>query len=574
MKISLLGWMLIGLLGFGFSQTQKPNIIFLLTDDQRWDMLGVMGNPIIKTPNLDKLAGEGTLFENAYVTTAICWASRATIFTGQHTSRHGIGNGGAGSLSRAQVAKIYPSLLRQAGYRTGFIGKVGVGGVNSSDFDIQYEFDNKYEIKENGKVVGHVDTKMGDQAIDFLDKTSRSQPFNLNISFKAPHEDISDPRRFIPDPAFNGYYVDDVIPVTKTMDPAFFAALPEFLRNSLMRTRWNQRFATPEKYQETVKNHHRLLTGVDAVVGKLVAKLKAMDIYDNTIIVYMGDNGFFLGERGFAGKWMAYEHSIRVPLIVYDPRNSQNKRGIRRKEMALNLDIAPTLLSVAGVEIPKQMQGRNLLPLIANEVTEWRKEFYHEHPIDMSVIPKSRAIIGDRYKYIVYYEQNPPYEELYDYVNDPDEANNLIKSATHNSILADLKGRLAALQPAAASADEVPFLQKQLVYGCMNITDPKYNGSANVHVRESCEGSSGIFLSEAVKKIQINGASITIPMGFRHSIRITDIRGRLVFSASGEGAQEYSLSTLKNPGLYIVKVNFPEDPNIRMERVIYQIGTI
>ena len=171
----------------------------------------------------------------------------------------------------------------------------------------------------------------------------------------------------------------------------------------------------PEKYQESVRSYYRLITGVDDVVGNLMGKLEELGIIDNTIIVYMGDNGFYLGEHGMAGKWYAHEESIRVPLFIYDPRMPEKERGKRIDKMTLNIDVAPTLLSFADLEIPSGMQGKDLTSLYSGgQVKEpWRDEFFYEHTINIATIPKSIAVIGEEYKLIVYTELESDFEEFY-----------------------------------------------------------------------------------------------------------------------------------------------------------------
>lgn len=442
--------------GHGQAAGGRPNLVFLLTDDHRWDALGVMGHPIIKTPELDRLAGEGVLFRNAYVTTAICFASRASLFLSQYQTRHGLADFAA-EMSEAQQAGTFHALLRKAGYRTGYVGKWHVGSQNqASRFDFWDGYWASYEIKTGGVVTGHLTDHMGDRALDFLRTTARTQPFLLTVSFKAPHAQDEDPRQFIPAPRFAGLYAKDSIPVPPTGEPAFFQSLPAFLRDprSEMRLRWNLRFSGT-KLPESTRNYYRLITGVDEVVGRIRSELARMGAAENTVIVFMGDNGMFLGERGYADKWLPYEPSIRVPLILYDPALPARLRNQGREEMVLNIDIAPTLLSLAGLPIPASMQGNSLLPLARAERTSWRSEFYYEHPWTNGAIPTSEALVGRRYKYIRYPGQVPAYEELYDYRQDPWERYNLVGSPAHKAALDSLRQRHAILKPSVAKDDRI-----------------------------------------------------------------------------------------------------------------------
>jgi arylsulfatase A-like enzyme len=422
----------------------KPNIIFLLTDDQRWDTMGCMGNRIIQTPNLDNMAENGVLFKNAFVTTAICCTSRASIFNGQYARRHGI-NDFSTDFSEEQLSKTYPMMLRDAGYKTGFVGKYGVGANLPADrFDYWRGIGGqpKYEHTDENGNYKHLTQIMEEQSIEFLQSCSQDQPFCLSVSFKAPHVQDGDPRQFIYDPAYKDLYKDAVIPVPKTADDKYFMAFPEFFtKDNEARRRWEIRFSTPEKYQESVKGYYRLITGVDVAVGRIRDELDRLNMSDNTIIMLLGDNGFYLGEHSMAGKWYGHEESIRVPLVVYDPRLPKDNRGQKREEMALNIDIAPTILSMVGLDIPDSMQGFDLMPLIRGEHPKWREEFLYEHLFTHPRIPKSEGVVTRQFKYLRYIEQDPVYQELYDLASDPYEENNLAGNENYSEILDNLRDR-------------------------------------------------------------------------------------------------------------------------------------
>ncbi|NIA32014.1 MAG: sulfatase-like hydrolase/transferase [Actinobacteria bacterium] len=422
----------------------KPNIIFLLTDDQRWDTMSCMGNKIIKTPNMDALARDGVLFKNAFVTTSICCVSRASIFLGQYARRHHI-NDFKTDFTAEQLSQTYPMLLKKNGYRIGFIGKYGVGKKIPAD---RYDFwkgisgQPVYEQKDENGNPKHLTKIMGDQALEFLSDADRNKPFCLSISFKAPHVQDGNPRQFIYDPAFKDYYKDATIPVPETADPKYYEAFPAFFKkNNEGRRRWQIRFSTPEKYQESVKSYYRLITGVDMVVGKIREALAKQKLDKNTVIILLGDNGFYLGEHGLAGKWFGHEESIRVPLIIYDPQLPPQLRGQKRDEMALNIDIAPTILSLAGVQIPQSMQGRDLMALIKGNARNWRHDFLYEHLFKHPAIPKSEGVVGERFKYLRYIDQKPVYEELYDLKNDPHEEKNLAAEKEYAPVLQKMRKR-------------------------------------------------------------------------------------------------------------------------------------
>jgi arylsulfatase A-like enzyme len=412
----------------------RPNIIFLLTDDHRADALGAAGNRIIQTPNLDKLANDGIRFSNAFVTTSICCVSRASIFSGQYMRRHGIDNFGT-SFSDEAWSRSYPALLKAAGYKTGFIGKFGVGvekDMPKETFDYWKGFggQGRYETEdENGNFI-HLTEKMGNQAIEFIRSFAGDDPFCLSVSFKAPHCQDGDPRQFIFDPEYKDLLASVEIPPEPTNQDSFYEIFPEEWRqDNEARERWKIRFSTPEKYQEMVKGYYRLIYGVDVVVGRIRAELEFLGLAGNTVIIFTGDNGFYLGEHGLAGKWYGHEESIRVPMMIYDPRKPG--RGTVLSQMVLNIDVAPTILEISGIEKPRGMQGESLVKLTDGESTDWRNEFFYEHYIlksrDICIIPGSEGVVGEDYKYIRYMKEPGKYiyEELFDRNNDSSEIDNL-----------------------------------------------------------------------------------------------------------------------------------------------------
>ncbi len=447
--------MLMGLFGrtAAAAQPGPPNIVFLLTDDQRWDTLRCMGNPIIQTPNIDRLAEQGVVFTNCFVTTSICMTNRACIFTGQYTARHGVWSFST-SFTPEQLRWTYPGRLKQAGYYLGFIGKWGVGKPPEDlfDYDQGWPGQNRYFHQQDGQTV-HLTRIMSDQAMEFFDGLPEDRPFCLSISFKAPHCQDGHPDQFLYDPELEPLYQDVTIPPAPLSEPEFFAALPEFMRQSENRVRWQIRFSTPEKYQEMVKGYYRLISGVDRVVGRVRKKLREKGLEGNTVIIFSGDNGFYLGERGFAGKWLAHEVSIRVPLVVFDPRLPAEKRGQRREEMALSIDLAPTILALADAPIPEQVQGESLLPLIQGHKTPWRTEFFYEHLFKHARIPASEAVRDQRFKYIRYVESDPLYEELYDLKADPHEAHNLAPLPEYRAKLDQMRRRWQVWHERAATSD-------------------------------------------------------------------------------------------------------------------------
>ncbi|HVV01810.1 MAG TPA: sulfatase [Verrucomicrobiae bacterium] len=428
------------------SSSQRPNILFILTDDQRWDTMGCAGNKIIHTPEMDRLARDGVRFDNAFVTTAICAASRASIFTGLYERTHRFTFRTPPLAPRFCLAS-YPALLRRAGYRTGFVGKLGVdlGGTTNRDamFDSCVPLHRTpYWKKQPDGSERHLTDIEGDNAIAFIESTSADQPFCLSVSFNAPHAEDNDPKQYYWQHECDDLYKDAVMPVPWTMTDEFFSHLPIFLQTSESRVRWHWRFDEPAKFQDMVKGYYRMISGVDMVIGRIRKALDDKGVADNTVIIFTGDNGYFLGERGFADKWYIYEYSIRVPLIVYDPRAPASRRGVVEHPDALNVDLAPTMLDLAGVRVPSSMQGRSLVPLLKGSTPkDWRTEFFYEHLFDHERIPKSEGLRTDRWTYVRWFQEKPMVEELYDHTADFDEAHDLSKVPKYADLLAQMRQR-------------------------------------------------------------------------------------------------------------------------------------
>jgi arylsulfatase A-like enzyme len=431
-------------------QTSSPNIILLVTDDQRYDALGCAGNPIIHTPVMDDLAARGIRFDQAFATTPICAASRASIFLSRYERAHGF-TFTKPPLSYTLMENSYPALMRKSGYHTGFIGKFGIKvekGAIEAMFDPFHSTAYPYFKEVDGKK-RHLTDIHGDQALSFLRERPADRPFCLSLSFWAPHaEDNSTRQYFWPD-SCNKLYRDNVIPPPPTSEPEFFEALPDFFKNSFNRVRWFWRFDTPEKYQEMVKGYYRMISGVDRVIGRIREELVRQGIDQDTVIILTSDNGYFLGERGFAGKWLMHEPSIRVPLIVFDPKLPESHAGRVLNEPALNLDLAPTLLDLAGLSVPDEMQGLSLRPVIEGRKHPRRTQVFCEHLWDHPQIPQTECIRTGEWKYIRYM-RHLEYEELYNLADDPDERQNLANDPEQASRLKNLRQRCREMAKSAA----------------------------------------------------------------------------------------------------------------------------
>ena len=421
------------------NEQERPNLLFIITDDQRYDMMGIV-NPILDTPNMDQLAAEGIRFDNAFVTTPICAASRASLLTGLVERTHQ-STFGTPPLAKRFADMSYPVLLRNDGYRTGMIGKFGVKtepGAEEEMFNVFESFQAAPYIREQDDgSMRHLTDITADRAIEFLRAPDPSSPFALTLSFNAPHADDGDERQFIWPESMDEKYSDLVIPEPPLSDAAFFDALPEFLKDaSLNRIRWYWRFDTADKAEAMTRGHYRMISGVDAAIGRVMAELESLGVADNTVIILMGDNGYFLGERGYAGKWLPYELSIRVPLVVFDPRTKNDVTGTIPSLPALNIDIAPTLLDLAGLDIPEDMQGRSMVPVLKGQAPpDWPQAQFYTY----WGTPNHYGIRTDRYTYVKV-AGHPV--ELFDREADPDQVHNVAGTAGYEEVCARLEVEL------------------------------------------------------------------------------------------------------------------------------------
>ncbi len=436
--------------------TKHPNIVFLLADDLRKDAVGFMGNSVVKTPNLDSLARKSFVFENAYVTTSLCAASRASILTGQYGARHGIVDF-IDKLDQKALSNTYPAILKANGYQTAFVGKYGVGNPTQSEIEVLFddwkgfEGQGNYWVPTDGNTYKHLTRKLEEEAIQFLETRDTTKPFCLSVSFKAPH--VENINEFTPDPEYQRAYWDDSIPPPRHGTTEDYQLFPEFFRkNSESRSRWKTRFPTYEVYRENVKKYYRLITGLDRAVGEIIRQLDKEHLLENTVIIFASDNGFFLGEHGLAGKWFEHRESIEVPFFIYDPRETLSTKK-KISVTALNIDIAPTILALANLRIPNGMQGTDLTPILKNQKITPRDYFWYEQHFGYEgKIPKVQGIIGKRYKYVKYYEQ-PEYISLFDLKKDPYETKNLLYDKTYAKLIPELEAKYNAMKAEVSAKD-------------------------------------------------------------------------------------------------------------------------
>lgn len=420
---------------------RPPDLVFVLSDDQRHDFLGCAGHPVVLTPTIDRLARDGVRLRNAFVTTSICAASRATLFTGLVERTHGF-TFGKPPIHRTWVDKSYPALLHARGYRTGFVGKFGVniqGKPNEAMFDWFKPLNRSPYVKVKQGKSRHVTDMIGDEAIGFIENTDRDTPLCLSISFNAAHAEDNDKANHYPPPETEKPLYRDVA-VDQPRLVSTFDSLPEFMQRSMNRDRWYWRWDTPEKYEKNVRDYYRLISAMDRNVGRVLEAIERSGRADNTVILFMGDNGYYKGDRGFAGKWSHFEESLRVPLVIYDPRHVTDEKNRTSDAITLNLDIAPTLLDLAGIDAPEHYQGKSMVPLIDSPSANWsRDSFSCEHLMDNKSIPKWEGIRNKRFTYAKYFEQDPPYEFLHDRIADPDQTKNFANDPNYSKELAELR---------------------------------------------------------------------------------------------------------------------------------------
>ena len=439
----------------------RPNIVFILIDDLRWDELGCVGHPYIKTPQIDRIAKEGALFRNAFMTTPLCSPSRASFLTGQYAHTHGITDNVDRSVASHRLV-TFPALLHRSGYETAFIGKWHMGNDDTPrpGFDrwVSFKGQGTYinpEINEDGKMVkrpGYTTDILSGYAVEFI-RQQHDKPYLVYLAHKAIHPEVTqnndgsinleDAERFLPAERHQNAYVGVKIPRRPN-----YGRPPEG-KPALQRQIGNlpplgPRTVTPD---ESILGRQRTIPAIDEGVGEILKALKETGQLDNTIIVFTSDNGYFYGEHGLnAERRLAYEESIRMPLLVRYPKLI--KPGTVRDEFALNIDLAPTLLSLAGVPVPRDMQGSSLLRLLKGERIAWRNSFLIEYYSD-KVFPRItqmgyKAVRNNRWKYIHYLELRGM-DELYNLKTDPYEMQNQINVSRSSGALRQLKNEMKRL---------------------------------------------------------------------------------------------------------------------------------
>lgn len=442
----------------------KPNVVVMMTDDQRADFLSCAGHPFLKTPNIDRIAAEGYRYANMFVTNALCAPSRATLLTGQYSHSHGVRDN-LGSKLNPDVPWL-PHLLRDAGYEVAFCGKSHVPGNfrdKTWDYYFGYTGQGNYlkpviaESGPDGKVgpdrpqEGWIDDVVTDKAIAWM-KKDRKKPFVLFLFFKSPH------RAWQPAPRNKTLYADAVVKKPALWDDPGLGKPRAFLQAANM----IGQYPDVKNFDEMIRDYCRCITGVDDNVGRVLKALEETKALDQTAVMYTSDNGFFLGEWQRFDKRFMHEPSIRVPLLLRLPSRwagPVRKPGYNPPEMVLNVDIAPTVLHLAGVETPKAMHGRSalaylyipppgILPPGMVGRQAWLYEYF-EFPDVSHNVPKHRGVRTAQWKFIHYYE--PPFKfkeefELYDLQKDPEERVNLYGRPGMADVVKDLQAKMAQLR--------------------------------------------------------------------------------------------------------------------------------
>ncbi|MFC2123215.1 sulfatase-like hydrolase/transferase [Bacteroidota bacterium] len=474
------------------SMNLLPNIIFILTDDQRDNTLGAMGNPFVKTPNMDKLVQNGIRFSNTYIAEPVCSPSRISLFIGMHERIHGIGFTSSYDLTEEQWETSYPSLLRKNGYFTGFIGKLGIEhytfrGEADSKFDYWWGHDGwtkflpkNYDYnstrpyhKARNDIITPI---MGEAIEDFLNNKSTEKPFCLSVSINVPHgsqttsmyedyegwHDMSRPANENPQlkghPIYDGLYrdIDIRIPSETTTDP--YEWIPREVLDQEGRMKTYSYDYNIESCQEHHIRYYQTITGLDIVIGELMKNLENRGLADNTIIIFASDHGLIMGEYGMGGKSLLYDLASKIPCFIYDPRLPQKKRGKTIENLVSSLDLTTTILDYAGIKPSDEMTGNSLVPLVKGKKVKWRDELFLESLYTGRDNPFSEGIRKGDWKYIRMYDgvenykeddldfknRNPDFEQLFNLKDDPMEMNNLISEYEENELLEEFRKKTAS----------------------------------------------------------------------------------------------------------------------------------
>ena len=444
---------------------KKPNFLFILVDDQPHDAVGFSERyPFLKTPNIDKLASEGVNIKNFFVTQSICSPSRASFLTGTYPHIHGVNQNNKFVDPDWDTYAPYSVHLQKNGYETAHIGKIHMAHKRGKKhirpgFDYWFSFigqgqyfdprvnDNGIETQEKGYITDILTKK----TVDWLEnKRDSNKPFSLNLWHKAVHE------KHLPAPRHKDLFKNEKLPEPPhDTHKETFKGKPEWQRRKTFGFRWKEGDIIPDELNEKrwpinkFKNMQllRSLIAVDESLGKVIETLEKIGELENTVIIYSSDNGYFMGEHTFKDKRLAYENSIRVPMIIRYPRLIKESTEI--DEQCLNIDLAPTILELAGIDKPNYMQGESMLDIITGKKnSKWRKSILFEYYVDDAwpyAGPDQLAVRTNQFKLVDNFLEND-IDELYDLINDPGEMNNLINDEEYETIELELRNESKRLQ--------------------------------------------------------------------------------------------------------------------------------
>jgi N-acetylglucosamine-6-sulfatase len=432
------------------------NIVLILSDDHRYDFMGFMdeGPAFLETPNLDRMAAQGAHFRNAFVTTSLCSPSRATILTGQYMHHHHVVDN---QRPVAEGTRFFPEYLQESGYTTGFVGKWHMGHDNDEprkgfNHWVSFKGQGTYfnpELNINGSrkaFKGYTTDILADQALEWLQTRTDEDPFLLYLSFKAVHYP------FQPAPRHHGRYDDKAIdyPMTMANTESNYQTQSNWIRERRYGIHGIDHMETGPLDKDPVPSfddlYHRYcetVHGLDENIGRVLSYLDSSKLMENTLVVYLGDNGFALGEHGFYDKRDAFEESIRIPMLAMAP--GLIKPGSKIDAMTLNMDLAPTLLEAANIKVQTSMKldGQSALPWLKGETIPWRDHILYEYHWEWNfpATPTTLAIREDRFKY-VYYHGVWDRNGFYDLQTDPDERVNLINIPSYKQQILSMRTQL------------------------------------------------------------------------------------------------------------------------------------
>ena len=423
----------------------RPNFVIVLVDDLRWDALPTSGHPFIESPNLERIAREGAVFDNAFVTTPLCSPSRASFLTGQYVRNHGVVTNGFSDRQRPRF-EHFPALLEAVGYDTGFVGKwhMGEDGAPRRGFTHWVGFGGQGtyrnpHININGRKIirqGYLTDVLNELAVDFVRTAARGvRPFLLYLSHKAVHEPFDPARRH------QSLYERERLPQ--------YPGEKDTLEGKLALTRDVPNDPQPPVIagrggpsDGQIRRQLALLAAVDDGIGHIVKTLREEGVLNKTVIIFTSDNGFFHGEHGLGDKRWPYDEALRIPFVLrYPPLVSPDTRV---SQLVLNIDLAPTVLELAGGKDSPVFDGQSVVPLLRGEAEGWRRsfvaEYFRERPFPR--IPNWNAVRAERYKYIQFPDLGPLFDELYDLRADPHELDNRIHDAELQAVLESLRAEL------------------------------------------------------------------------------------------------------------------------------------